>query len=108
MEIPKNNPESIEETPRPNTLDIVKIDGRWAQSNGNIIVFLDDGSGVFINWNDFSLIKKYECTVGALMLKKEESFTDAEIESIHWGPEQNQYPHLKKAVTVFGEYERKD
>lgn len=97
-----------EQTPRPHLLDIVKIDGRWAQVilGGRHIRYLDDESEVSINWDDFLLTKDWKgWPVGDV--KKSASFTEEELKHIHWGPEQEQHPYLREEVRVFGEFERK-
>jgi len=101
-----NNNESVEKTPRPNTLDIVKIDGRWAQSNYNLITFLDDKTIFSINWDDYKLVKEWGGSPVSLV-KKQAAFTKEEISRIHWGSEEKKYPYLKEEVSVFGEFEKK-
>jgi len=100
--------ESIERTPRPNLLDVVKIDGRWAQAvmDGNWIKYLDDQSQVKINWDEFRRTKNWE-ELPVSMVKKSASFTPEELGRIHWGPEQEEYPYLREQVRVFGEFEKK-
>jgi hypothetical protein len=102
------NGETREPTPRPNLLDVVKIDGRWAQVilSGRDIAYLDDGTSVEINWDNFIVVKEWK---GLPVWKVREStyFTDKELGHIHWGPEQKQHPHLKEEVRVFGEYIKK-
>ncbi len=100
-----NNHESVEKTPRPNTLDIVKIDGRWAQSNYNLITFLDDKTIFSINWDDYKLVKEWGGSPVSLV-KERENFTEKEISNIYWGPEEKKYPKLKEQVSVFGEFEK--
>ena len=93
----------------PNLLDIVKIDGRWAQySGGNLFKFLDDESVEEIELDDFRLAKEYGKASVVSEVKKQEKFTPEELSHIHWGSEQDQYPHLREQVRVFGEYERKN
>ena len=107
-EQPFKGPESVEQTPRPNLLDVVKIDGRWAQvvADGNWIKYLDDQNQIKINWDDFQRTKDW----GGLPVwevKESESFTPEELKRIHWGQEQVQHPHLREEVSVFGEFEKK-
>lgn len=90
----------------PNTLDIVKIDGRWAQVHGPAvggIRFLDNGLGALINWEDYRMIKSF-AGWSVNFLKDLERFTPEEILNIRWGPEQEIYPSLRELVSVFGEY----
>lgn len=101
------NQESKEQTPRPNLLDVVKIDGSWAQVIwfGNYIKYLDDESKVPINWDDFMLVKDWN-GLTVIEVKESTSFTEKELTHIHWGPEQKQYPYLSGMVCVFGEFEK--
>ncbi len=103
------NKESTEPTPRPNLLDVVKIDGRWAQTilGGECVRYLDDDSKVFINWDDFIFVKDWK-TLPVWKVKESTSFTKKELRQIHWGPEQEKHPYLREAVRVFGEFEKRD
>ena len=105
-----NNQESEEQTPRPHLLDGVKSDGRWAQViwDGDYIRYLDDESEVptKINWDDFRLTRDWK-EIPVWEVKKSASFTQAELERIHWGPEQDQNPQLREEVDVFGEFEKR-
>lgn len=94
-------------TSRPELLDIIKIDGRWAQVRGgrSYIKYLDDGSTVPIDWDDFKLIERIHGAVK--FIKNQEGFSKEEIANIHWGPEQEQNPALKEEATVFGKFEKK-
>lgn len=96
-----------EATPRPNTLDIVKINGRWAQTNGNMVKYLDDGCEVSIDWSSFNFVKDWAGHTVGLLMEQGQSFTPNEVAMVHWGPEQEEYPDLKKEVSVFGEYTSK-
>jgi hypothetical protein len=96
--------------PKPAILDVVKIDGRWAQirHGGNVVNFLDDNSAEPIDWNEYRLSKSYDnLSVKAIMQVYGEKFTEDEIKNIHWGSEQNQNPELRQEVTAFGEYVKK-
>jgi hypothetical protein len=95
-----------EGTPRPNTLDIVSIDGRLAQTNGSLITYLDNGKSEFVDWDQFILTKKANATVGEL--KKLGAISEEELQKIHWGPEQETYPHLREEVNFFGEYRKRE
>ena len=106
--------EIIEEIPRPNLLDIVKIDGKWAQvmTGGNIIRFLYDLSTETINWDDYQMVQSFKAPseppyVGGLIDKKIVTFTETEIQNIRWGTEEKDSPELKLQVKVFGEFEKK-
>jgi hypothetical protein len=94
-------------TPHPNTLDVVMIDGRWAQTaTDTLINYLDDGSSSHINWEDYTLIKKFDDSI-VKYVKNQENFTEKEISRIHWGPEEKEHPYLKEQVKVFGKYQKK-
>ena len=105
---PFENSELVEPTPRPNLLDVVKIDGRWAQVKGagNYVTHLDDNSWVAIKWDDFKLTKDWK-GLSVIVVKGSTDFTEKELKRIHWGPEQEQHPELREAVSVFGEFEKK-
>ncbi len=103
------NKDIFTETPHPNALDIIKIDGRWAQSFGpRLIRFLDDGSEASINWDDYERVRSFGGTsINLLEQLFGESLTEDEISCVRWGPEEKEHPHLKKFVEVFGEYNKK-
>lgn len=103
------NQEPKEKTPRPNTLDVIKIDGRWAQviAPGGSIKYLDDESLAFIDWQDYLYIKDWEkLTVSDV--KKLSNFPKEELERVHWGPEQKKHPYLREQVRVFGEFNKRN
>jgi len=108
--------ELAEPTPRPNLLDVVKIDGRWAQAiiRGDTVRYLDDKSETGINWNDyncqfFDKYKKANCTnvwVGDLI--EEGQITQDEYKSVVWGSiSEPPTERNKQFVTVFGIYTKK-
>lgn len=94
-----------EPTPVPAILDVVKIDGRWAQVifGGGAVRFLDDNSAQPIEWNDYRLTQPLNTHVRDI----QDQFTDAQIANIRWGEGQEQTPYLKLEVDVFGEYVKK-
>lgn len=94
---------------RPGILDIVKIDGRWAQvmAGGGIVHFLDTGEMKEIDWNMYQLKEVFNQSAKTVMELFGQNFRDEEIERIFWGGEEKKYPHLRLVVNVFGEYERK-
>jgi hypothetical protein len=109
-------PESLQHTPHPKVLDVILIDGRWAQVRVDVnhINFLDGDENIqSINWDEYRLSKKYATetvSVGAYMLFLPDAITEKEIGQIRWGVEQEQSPELRLLVlegTVFGEYEKK-
>jgi hypothetical protein len=96
-----------QEHEQPSTLDIVKIDGRWAQvhsrSDTAALVYLDDGSEDHIEWADYELTR----LIRSHVLPLKDQFTPEEIARIRWGAEQEQNPHLVYEVAVFGEYRKR-
>ncbi len=102
------NIESTEPTPRPNLLDVVKIDGHWAQvvGGGKLLLYLDDKSTESIDWNDFKFTKDWK-GLPVSFVRESVDFTEKELKRIHWGPEQKYNPSLREEVSVFGEFEKK-
>jgi len=99
--------------PHPSLLDVVMVDGRWAQvvPGSDSIAFLDEKVGKKysvaheINWDDYDFIPLDERFVGDLV--DNSKMTDVEYSKIAWGSEQDEHPELKECVTVFGEYKKK-
>jgi len=97
-------------------LDVVKIDGRWAQVilGGKTVRYLDDKSETFINWDDYNcrFFDKYKeggrTNVWVLDLVEENQITQNEYESVVWGSI-NEPPteFNKRFVTVFAIYTKK-
>jgi len=116
-ELPKkiNKPKATIETlisELPDVLDVVLIDGRWGQiKTGNdpkqreTILWLDDQEPRVeeIDFNKYKLTQRINSHVD--MMKGR--FTPDQLQRIHWGPEEEEYPELRLQVTVFGEYSRK-
>lgn len=97
---------SPEITPTPHLLDVVKINGRWAQViDLKYIKYLDDESVEPITWDEYDYQRGENIDVGDLMDKKE--INEAEFMNIHWGADQETNPSLRNHVTVFGEYYKK-
>lgn len=99
---------SKEHAPRPALLDIVKLDGRWAQVivGGGYVNYLSENQVREIEWNEYTFKKRWGLSVDTL-IELGQSFTQKEVDNIHWGPEEIQHPQLKRQVTVFGEYQSK-
>ena len=105
--------EISEPAPRPSLLDIIRIDGRWAQigPSQDTFSFLDDHGRAMqsMNWNEYRLVRKYNgVQVGTYRRFEPDQMSDEDFENIVWGEELKDNPHLRKLVTVFGEYERKE
>lgn len=97
--------EPIEVEHHPNLLDVVKIDGRWAQvvGGGNYVKYLYDATEAGVDWANLRLTKRWDAQVYSV--RKSENFTPEELKNIHWASgEQEKYPHLKEEVRVYGEF----
>lgn len=92
---------------RPHLLDVVKVNGRWAQVQfaGNHITYLSDGVMDEIDWKNYVLKKDWK-GLSVSTVKKVEVFSDEEIAQIHWDPEEKEHPKLKEQVSVYGEFEK--
>ena len=103
------NPENISEARErgPATLDIIKLDNCWAQSenftHAGLIKWLDTGVFEIVDPETYELIELYDVPLTELT----DSFAFSEIENVHWGPEQDDHIHLKQEVRVFGRYAKK-
>lgn len=109
MKRPSGTQKESPETPKPNQLDIVKINCRWAQVAGarnNIVRYLDEGSYEEVDWNDYSFNHIGLAVFDAIKLFRKQ-FTRTETRNIHWGPEEDMDSVLKLEVWVFGEYMKK-
>jgi len=95
--------------PRHTLLDIVKLDGRWAQIVSSIKVrFLADGSLEDIDWLKYEMVKDHHGqAVNTLIHHSDAKFSEAELQNIYAGPEGKAYPDYKLEVSVFGEYRKK-
>lgn len=95
---------------QPGLHELVKIGGRWAQVESGPVVstvnYLDDGSTDRIVWEQYELARRLGTHV-ALLQESEHPFTDEELSRIRWGSEQEQHPHLKGEVAVFGEFRKR-
>jgi hypothetical protein len=90
-------------------LDIIRLDGRWAQmGSSTAVVYLDDLSVASVDLRKYRVAKDYR-SMAVWYVEKYcgAVFSDAEIRNIRWGPEQERNPELKTYVTVFAEYVRK-
>ena len=113
---PIENRELAEPTPRPSLLDVIKIDGRWAQVilGGDTVRYLDDKSETRINWDDYNchFFDKYKkankTNIWVKDLVEENQITKDEYETVVWGSiNESPTEHNKVFVTVFGVYTRK-
>ncbi len=70
-------------SPRP--LDIIRIDGRWAQFwGGDLLKYLDDFSIEAVNLDDLRLVSEYRTCVGNADVSGIPGFTRSEIDNIRW------------------------
>ncbi len=96
---------------RPHVLDLVKLDGRWAQvisgPERSQVIYLDDGSGDAVDWGDYELARSLGTHV-RLLQEREKAFSDEELARIRWGSEQDTTPDLINEVSVFGEYKKRE
>ena len=106
--LPPENEESVEKVSQPNLLDVIKINGRWAQVilGGDNIRYLDDYSIEVINWEKYQLVINWK-GLAVISVKESCHFSEVELQRIHWGSEQKQHPRLKENVAVFGEFEKR-
>ena len=95
----------------PQLLDVVKIDGRWAQViTEDAVKYLDNQQIEKINWQDyrFQPIKRKDCSectrVWVNDLLEARQISSEEYNNLHWGPEQEKNPNLRDYITVFGEF----
>ncbi len=111
MEFSESEKENQEEFPA--TLDVVKIDGRWAQvaaskaGGGEVVVkFLDNDEVAGLDLADYELTRKFNMVVSHLRQFFGEELPKEQAEKVHWGPEETEKPELRGLVTVFGEYKK--
>lgn len=96
-------------------LDIIKIDGRWAQiisgvtkkkddSTTPLVHYLDDNSISHVNFQEYELSRHLDTRV-ATILKTGELSAD-EFKNVHWDSD-NIGTEMSLWVHVFGEFEKK-
>lgn len=95
-------------------LDIVKIDGRWAQIVGGLrnkniegeqlVRYLEDNSTAYINFAEYQLSKIRDTMVADIL--KAGELSDKQFKNIHWD-ENNIGTEMSLWVHVFGEFEKK-
>ena len=103
--------------PKPALLDVVQIDGMWAQvlPSREQIKFLGDlaegtDEAVDINWDEMDFEPYFsndttDVSGGSVLdLLKNQEITNEEYWAVRWGPEQEQHPQLRQQVHVFGKY----
>lgn len=109
----EKGPEHTKETRGPELLDIVKIDGRWAQviGSGDMVKFLSTGVAERIDWGTYQLVKAYKGRAVKLVEELDgEIFSPDEIVAIHWGADvvdPAERIRMAREVSVFGVFEKK-
>ena len=93
----------------PQLLDIVQIDGRWAQvaGGGTALRYLDSGQSGEIDWQDYELKEKISQPLMTVLKLRPGTFPKELAQAVHWGPEDQEHKHLKLNVTVFGIFRSK-
>jgi hypothetical protein len=93
----------------PSLLDVVKIDGRWAQvmGGGGYVRFLDGKKFQEVDWDNYTLTKRFHSNVKNLQEIHGERIPEEEARNVHWeSVDQEEHPNLRGEVTVFGEYKK--
>ena len=93
----------------PRTLDIIKVDNRWAQVGSSTteeisMFYLENKILNRINPAYYELTKLVNLPI---YLLPKDLLSKTEINNVRWGPEQEDFPELKMQVNVFGVYEIK-
>lgn len=111
MEFSENEKENQEEFPA--NLDVIKIDGRWAQvaaskaDSGTVLIkFLDNDEVADLDLADYELTRRFNMVVSHLKQFFGEELPKEQAAKVHWGPEEAEKPELRGLVTVFGEYKK--
>jgi len=95
-------------TPRPNMLDIVKIDGKWAQvvSSDKVKYLSDRNSVAEVDWDKYTYQRDFNFLTAVDLVDRSE-ISDSEFMVIYWGTEQEKNPDIRRNVTVFGIFTKK-
>lgn len=93
----------------PDTLDVIKINGRWAQVIGGLfhdcgIKYLKDGSMENVDLNDYKFSPLKETLVEDLLESPNGEFGDEEFENVYFDADTAKDYNAKMEVTVFGEF----
>ena len=110
MKEPIEYKEFRENPPKPRGLDVIKINNRWAQSNGGgLIRYLNDNSEELLGdeeWQEYQFVPADENNFLVGLLEKNGEITNQEISNVIWGWESAKNLHLQRQVRVFGEYKK--
>lgn len=106
--------------PRPGLLDVVLLDGMWAQvcPTKDQVKFLGDlaeghNEAIDVDWDRMDFEPYFATPTtnipkGHVMdLVKNGEITNEEYLAVRWGPEQEKNPELRQHVTVCGKYSSK-
>ncbi len=116
-EMPKSEGRDVGFQPWFSMLDIVKIDGRWAQivgglthrgdADGQSVIFLDDKSRTlaYVDFREYKLDRHLDRYVKNFLATGEMS--PEEFKNVYWDSD-NIGTDLALDVTVFGEFSKKD
>ncbi len=107
----QSSQETNKANPRPGTLDIIKINGRWGQvigpsTNNALVKLLDTNEVIDFNYNDFNLVRQWNTAHYLLNVRFDETVPDAEMRNAHYSADSDE-PQMKNQITVFGEYQSK-
>ena len=104
------NPEA-EHTPIPGHLDLVRIDGRWAQvviiGIDSMVQYLDDGSPATVVWDEYRLADRYATHVAIMERTTGLKLTKAERDRVHPTYDTRTRAQAVNDVKVYGAYEKK-
>ncbi|MDP3970459.1 MAG: hypothetical protein Q8P90_02065 [bacterium] len=95
-------------------LDLINIDGRWGQviSPQDEILFIewiDTNKTEMLNLKNYEVEELYNSLVAEDFLHARPNEMSAkDISQIHWGSEQEEHPHLRGKVTVWGKLRKKE
>lgn len=99
--------EELTQTPRPNLLDIIILNGKWAQvcNIQCVVKYLENKNHIKVDWDKLRLVRRFEdATVASI--RQEIPFSNQEYRNIYAGPDQDIKLELREGVNIFGEYER--
>ena len=97
----------------PGTLDLVILDGRWAQVNNSgigvevLISYLDNGETANVTWADYQLENYFDSSLALLLETNKVKITNEEKSQIHWDVDQSKNLKLVDIIIVFGVYKKK-
>ena len=111
------SPETKKIPPIPSRLDLILIDGKFAQCKGGdidmgvTIMFIEDKSSVRISpeeWTKYTYEAPPKNMHFGSDLVENGLMNEEQLQRVHWGPEQEEYPELRGQVRFFGTYNKGD